>query len=181
MKPSPGFEPIRGELVQLRPRSPELLREFYAKRLKENVLMWSEVWPPDPSFEEARLQFQEQERSPREWRLWIFTHQGKLIGEASLVDIDRLAKKAEFSIVLVDENYWGRGFGSEAARLFLADAFTRFGLELIYLFTSVENVRAIGAFQKLGFEKKERLKFEGKGFVRMELGREGFPQTMQCS
>ncbi len=151
----------------MRARDPRLLREFYAKRFQDEVLRWSDVWPANPTFEEVRLRFEEQERSSAEWRLWIHTLAGGLIGEVSLTDIDRLKRRAEFSIVLFDPAYWGRGYGSEAARLFLAEAAKRLDLELFYLFTASANKRAIRAFEKLGFRITERLRLEGEGFVKM--------------
>ena len=85
----------------------------------------------------------------------------------SLTDIDRLKRKAELSIVLFDPAYWGQGYGSQAARLFLQDAVERFDLETIYLFTASANKRAIRAFEKLGFRITERLRLDGEGFVKM--------------
>ncbi|MCK4232293.1 GNAT family N-acetyltransferase [candidate division WOR-3 bacterium] len=167
MKPDVNFTPIRGRSVVLRARDPRFLREFYAKRFQDEVLRWSDVWPANPTFEEVRLRFAEQERSPAEWRLWIHTLEGKLIGEVSLTDIDRLKRKAELSIVLFDPAYWGQGYGSQAARLFLQDAVERFDLETIYLFTASANKRAIRAFEKLGFRITERLRLDGEGFVKM--------------
>jgi|GEM_PF-3094416 len=167
MKLDVNFTPIRGRSVVLRARDPSLLREFYAKRFQPEVLRWSDVWPKDSTFEEVRLRFEEQERSPKEWRLWIHTLAGRLIGEVSLTDIDRLKRCAEFSIVLFDPAYWGRGYGSEAARLVLVEAAKRFDLELFYLFTAADNKRAIRAFEKLGFRITERLRLEGEGFVKM--------------
>jgi len=168
MKPDVNFTPIRGRSVVLRARDPMLLREFYAKRFQDEVLRWSDVWPANPTFEEVRLRFAEQERSSNEWRLWIHTLAGRLIGEVSLTDIDRLKRRAEFSIVLFDPAYWGRGYGSEAARLFLTEAAKRLDLELFYLFTASANKRALRAFEKLGFRIVERLRLEGEGFVKME-------------
>jgi diamine N-acetyltransferase len=168
MKPDVNFTPIRGRSVVLRARDSGLLREFYAKRFQDEVLRWSDVWPANPTFEEVRLRFEEQEESSKEWRLWIHTFQGKLIGEISLTDIDSLKHRAEFSIVLFDPAYWGQGYGSQAARLFLQDAVKRFDLETIYLFTASANKRAIRSFEKLGFRITERLRLEGAGFVKME-------------
>lgn len=169
MKPGTDFKPITGKLVVLRPRSQSLLREFYAKRLRADVLEWAEVWPANPTYEEVRLSFAAQEESSKEWRLWIHSFAGRLVGEASLVDIDRGNRRAEFAICIFDPDYWQKGFGTEAGMLFLQDAVRRFGLELVYLFTKQVNARAIGSFEKIGFRIVQRLSLEGKQFVRMEL------------
>lgn len=169
MRPRADFKPLGGKLVILKPRSRELLREFYTKRFQSEVLRWSDVWPENPTFEEVRLRFEEQENSSKEWRLWIHTHEGKLIGEISLTDIDAFNRRAELSIVLFDPPYWGQGYGTEATMLFLTDAVKRFNLESVYLFTALENKRAIRSFEKLGFHITERLMLEKDRFVRMEL------------
>jgi RimJ/RimL family protein N-acetyltransferase len=168
MRPAADFKPLGGKLVLLRPRSRELLEDFYVKRFQAEVLEWADVWPKEPSFEEVRLRFHEQERSSKEWRLWIHTMQGKLIGEVSLFDIDQVECRAEFGIVLFDTAYWGRGYGTEAAGLFLYDAVKRFNLDSVYLFTALDNKRAIRSFEKLGFRITERLMLEKDRFVRME-------------
>ena len=174
MRPAADFKPISGKLVILKPRSRELLREFYTKRFKSDVLRWSDVWPENPTLEEVRLRFEEQEESSKEWRLWIHTIQGRLIGEISLTDIDSLKNRAELSIVLFDPPYWGQGYGTEATMLFLADAVKRFNLESVYLFTALENKRAIRSFEKLGFRIAERLSLEQERFVRMEAEAKAF-------
>lgn len=156
----------------LRARDSGFLREFYAKRFQADVLRWADVWPEEPGFEEVRLRFEEQERSPKEWRLWIHTLEGKLIGEVGLSDMDRFKRLAELSIVLFDPAYWGQGYGTEAATLFLADSVKRFNLEGVYLFTAADNKRAIRSFEKLGFRITDRLILEKERFVKMEVGGE---------
>lgn len=168
MKPSQDFIPIRGKLVVLHPRNPELLKEFYAKRFRPEVLRWADTWPKNPSFEEVGQRFEKQERSSNQWRLWIHTLDGKLIGQVSLFDIDKVKRQAEFGVVLFAPPYWGQGYGTEAARLFLTDACRRFDLELVYLSTAQDNKRAIRSFEKLGFRITERLSTEDQRSVIMQ-------------
>ncbi len=132
MKPGADFKPITGKNVVLKARDASFLRDYYARRLRPDVLEWADVWPKNPSYEEVRLSFATQEESPKDWRLWIHSFAGRLVGEASLMDIDRSNRRAEFGICIFDPDYWQKGFGTEAGRLFLADAVKRFGLELVY-------------------------------------------------
>jgi RimJ/RimL family protein N-acetyltransferase len=168
VKPGVDFKPISGKLVVLKPRDQSFLREYYVRRLRPDVLAWADVWPKNPTYEEVRLSFANQEESPKEWRLWIHSYASRLVGEVSLFDIDRTNKRAEFGICIFDPDYWGKGYGTEAGRLFLRDASQRFGLKLFYLFTAQANKRGIGSFEKIGFKITERLSMEGKQFVRME-------------
>lgn len=73
----------------------------------------------------------------------------KPFGVVGLWDLDWLARKAEFRIVLGD--YRGGGFGVEATRLVLAYAFTALNLERVWLGTAAENVAARKCFEKCGF------------------------------
>jgi RimJ/RimL family protein N-acetyltransferase len=51
------------------------------------------------------------------------------------------------------QNYWGRGFATEAARAAVADGFDRFGLEEIVSFTVPANVRSVRVMERLGMTR----------------------------
>lgn len=58
---------------------------------------------------------------------------------------------AEFSIVIGDRSFQGRGLGTEAARLTLEYAFDVLGLHNVWLQVSANNPAAIRAYEKAGF------------------------------
>ncbi len=75
----------------------------------------------------------------------------RLIGNCSLFDISQKNRSATFGIVIGDQEYWGRGYGSDATRLLLRFAFDELNLNRVQLEVYDFNQRAIRAYQKVGF------------------------------
>lgn len=76
------------------------------------------------------------------------------IGNIALQKIDFLSRNAEFSIIIGDKNYWGKGYAREAAQLLIGHGFSQLNLHRIYCATTADNL----AMQKLAFSvgmKKE--------------------------
>ena len=74
------------------------------------------------------------------------------IGVVGLWDIDWLARKAEFRIVL--GYYRQRGIGTEATRLMLTYGFRALDLHRIWLGTAADNTAARRCFEKAGFREE---------------------------
>lgn len=79
---------------------------------------------------------------------------GEFLGEVVLNDIDELNRSASFRIGLKGASQFGRGYGSEAARLMLGYGFGTFGLNRIGLEVFAFNPRAIHVYEKLGFKRE---------------------------
>lgn len=76
-------------------------------------------------------------------------------GVVGLWNLDWLARKAEFRIVLkLAPHERGHGLGTEATRLVIAYAFTALNLERIWLGTAAENTAARRCFEKCGFQQE---------------------------
>ena len=69
---------------------------------------------------------------------------------------------------LVDKDFQGRGYGSEAARLCIDYFVNNFSPKRISLPVHVDNVRAQKFWEKLGFEKSETTE-DGYVFMRLYL------------
>lgn len=77
--------------------------------------------------------------------------EGQAVGGIGLVlgtDIDRLSAELGYWL---GETYWGRGIASDAVRVFVDDAFTRFGLVRIFSLTFADNAASIRVLEKSGF------------------------------
>ena len=74
------------------------------------------------------------------------------VGMTALDDINPEHGTAEFSIVLGEPSVWGRGLGTEAARLTLEYGFDVLGLHNIWLQVSANNPGAVRAYEKAGFK-----------------------------
>ena len=77
-----------------------------------------------------------------------------LIGTTALTDADPGSPNAAlFRIVIGEKWAWDRGYGSDATRLVVAEAFETMGLEEVRLEVFRHNPRAIAAYRKVGFER----------------------------
>jgi len=75
----------------------------------------------------------------------------ELIGTTGLTDIDQRLRTCYFRILIGESRYWNRGYGTEATRLMMMEAFERHGLESVKLEVFDYNHRAIAAYQRVGF------------------------------
>lgn len=140
--------------------------------LKRNDLYQLIKWLKDPevnkflSSDFSDLDSEKEERWFREMSLsvndFVFaieTSRGKkYIGDCGLHKINWDEKKADFGIAIGDKNYWGKGYGSDAAGAAIKFAFKKLGLEKITLSVYEYNKRAIKSYIKCGFKEKEVLK-----------------------
>lgn len=92
--------------------------------------------------------------------------EGKAIGSVYLRDIDRKNQKAEYGIFIGEEEYLGKGFGSEAANVILKYAFEKMKLHKVTLRVFASNKRAIESYKKAGFSEegyfKDEVKVQGR-------------------
>jgi RimJ/RimL family protein N-acetyltransferase len=78
----------------------------------------------------------------------------RLIGTANLVDFRRPptgARSALFRILIGEKDTWSRGYGTEATRLVVAEAFETHDLTEVRLKVFGHNPRAIKAYERVGF------------------------------
>lgn len=75
------------------------------------------------------------------------------IGTTGLSEVDHRLRRAGFGIVIGEQDCWGRGYGTETARLMLDYGFTALELHNIMLTTQSFNERAIRAYLRAGFRE----------------------------
>jgi UDP-4-amino-4,6-dideoxy-N-acetyl-beta-L-altrosamine N-acetyltransferase len=92
------------------------------------------------------------------------TEEKNYIGNIGLVDIDWIHRKGKLWMYLGRE-YWNKGYGKEAATLFLKYVFHRLNLNKIYLDVGDFNHRAIKLYESVNFKKE--------GLLRQDLYTEG--------
>ncbi len=80
------------------------------------------------------------------------------VGNTGLEGIDHQHRTAEFGLVIGEKECWGRGYGTEAARLMLAYGFRCLGLHHIMLRVFAPNERGIRAYRSAGFKEAGRLR-----------------------
>jgi len=84
----------------------------------------------------------------------ISVGEDKPIGYVSLTGIDEDKSKAELGIAIMEKDYRGHGYGTEALRLALRYGFEDLGLALIGLTVFPFNQRATKAYEKAGFRRR---------------------------
>lgn len=108
----------------------------------------------------------------------------RLIGSTALTDFtggDR--RSALFRLVIGEKDCWGRGYGTEATRLTVEEAFGRLGCAEVRLEVFRHNVRAIGAYRRVGFRVTgEHIEYVGRDryelhVVEMTLTRDEYRGT----
>lgn len=81
---------------------------------------------------------------------------GALIGSTAVTDIDTRRRTCLFRIVIGDKRVWGKGAGTEATRLAVAEAFETLDLDVVKLEVFTHNERARGAYARVGFRETGR-------------------------
>ncbi len=82
----------------------------------------------------------------------IHEHEGNcLVGSTALTDINERTGTSLFRLVIGDKAVWGRGYGTEATRLVLDEAFNQFELNRVSLEVFAHNPRAHRAYLRAGF------------------------------
>ncbi len=102
---------------------------------------------------------------------WAILHVGEYVGEMVLNEFNAEKRSMNLRIALAGPQVFGHGFGSEAVALAVDFGLETLGLTKITLEVLVENARAIGAYEKVGFVAGRQFS-EGKlRFLRMSINR----------
>lgn len=75
------------------------------------------------------------------------------IGLAELFMIDLFNQTAELTVLIGEKDRWGRGFGTECARLALEHAFVTIGIRNVLARIPSDNERALRCFARVGFRE----------------------------
>ncbi len=81
---------------------------------------------------------------------------GRTIGSTRFKKIDHKNRNAEFSIVIGETEYWGRGLGTEAVRLLVNYGFEQLNLHRVSSEVFAFNERSLKMHRKLGFREEGR-------------------------
>lgn len=84
-----------------------------------------------------------------EWA--IVDEQGRFIGMIRLWRISHVNRSAMLTIFIGERTHWGRGYGTDALRVALNEAFGPLDLHRVELHVFAFNERAIRSYEKVGF------------------------------
>ena len=82
------------------------------------------------------------------------------IGNVGLYAINWVARSAEYRIIIGEKKYYGKGYGTEAAKLVIIYAFDKLNLNKVSLGVNAENKAAIKSYKNAGFIEDGRLRQE---------------------
>lgn len=121
--------------------------------------------------EEQQLKWWEEYQKDDKYYSFIATDAGIPIGSVSLY-ADLNYKIAEFGRLMIGEkSAWGKGYGTVITKLTCGYGFDVLNLDMIYLEVFEDNIRAIKAYEKVGFSAKETKEERGKKMLVMALHR----------
>ena len=97
---------------------------------------------------------------------------GNYVGNVNLTQIDLLNRSAEFSIMIGDFEYRGKGVGRKASELMIEYGLKELGLQRIWLTCLEDNIVAQNLYGKLGFKVEGVMRealFKGDSFKNLLL------------
>ena len=148
--------PFEGELIRLRAIEESDLEWVNGHFWNPNVTRFLEIVWPEPV--EGTRAFVERTRTSQDsLTLLIETLAGERAGVCGLAAVQGRMRAADFGIWL-DEQFWSRGLGTDAARTICRFGFREMNLQRIELHVYDFNGRGIRAYEKVGFREEGRLR-----------------------
>ncbi|QBD80916.1 N-acetyltransferase [Ktedonosporobacter rubrisoli] len=140
------------ERTYLRPLEPAQDSHLYATwHNDEEVRRYFSIYPGSEVRNKERL-----ESLYKDSRHIIFgvalTSDNSLIGLVGLRDINYMNQSAELYVIVGERSLWGKGYGTEAARLMSRYGFMELNLNRIQAQTMEENIGGWRAAEKAGFK-----------------------------
>lgn len=108
---------------------------------------------PSTTLQELEERYEQEERSDSTERFIIETLDGESIGDLVYFGYRPDTRNVQIGILIGVKKYWGRGYGSEAIRLWLKYLFEHRHVHKVSLTVSDFNLRAIRAYEKCGFRR----------------------------
>jgi RimJ/RimL family protein N-acetyltransferase len=161
---------IAGEKVVLREKRVEDAPNDYSWRVDKELATLDATRPLNMSYD-SFLKYSKEELAypnPMSKRLAIDTIDGAHIGNCMYYDIDLKRGEAELGI-MIDREYWNRGYGTDTVDTLLCHIFTTTALSRVYLHTLEWNHRARKSFAKSGFREVKKVRRSGSDFMLMEI------------
>ncbi len=153
---------FRGEKIQLTAIQRDYLPRYVEWLNDWQVSQFLAPGIPRPLRIEDEMDWFEHQRAASDQQVFaiVTIADDKLIGNCGLHRIDLKNRCAMFGIFIGDQNYWGKGYGTDATNTILRYGFEQLGLNRVELWVYDFNPRAIRAYEKAGF-KREGVRRQG--------------------
>jgi len=170
------MEPIETARMRLDPLSSRHTDDLYRIYSEPAVARFLITRPRSPThFHEI---FQRMLDFGRTLGMWALIHKdgGRLMGRCGFFAFSQQARP-EFAILL-SQAWWGRGFGTEAGRACLEQAFQNRGWPEVVAVVRPANTRAIRVLLKLGMQTEREIEIESEPAVVYRVDRAAFEQRV---
>jgi RimJ/RimL family protein N-acetyltransferase len=168
-------EIARGDITVLRAKRLGDAPNDYRWRRQPELTRYDAARPLTTNYQEFLALYREEllYPSPHRRSLAIEDLAGRHIGNIMYYNLDAPKREAELGVTIGEQEYWGRGYGTEAVRLLTEHLWSQLGLRRLYLKTLAWNERAQRCFSKAGFRESGRVSRAGYSFVLMEMLADG--------
>ncbi len=150
----------RGALVRLSSPSADELAKAFARWERNAEIHRLADTGPAQLWSEKKLKefFEKREKDTRAYRFSLRTlADDTLIGVIGLVPNDA-CEDAWLYIAIYEEEYLGKGYGTDGMKLIIQYGFMELGLRRISLGLNSYNERALRTYQKVGFQLEGRVR-----------------------
>ena len=158
---------MSGEKVELGPLMREDMGQFFSWVNDYDIAKYLANMHGIRTVEDEVEWFDSARRDPnREVFALLEKSTGRLIGNCTLMNIDRIHRSAEYGILIGEKDCWGKGYGHEATALVAQYGFATMNLHSIYLKLFSYMQQAQKMFERVGYRvvgtRRESLYFNGK-------------------
>lgn len=143
---------LRGKKTSIRSIEEDDLDALYHWYNDQEVNLWSSgAWPLNTLLSKDQIAAKFFDGPPDTYRYAILNEQDSLIGSIGFKELNVPGQSATLYIVIGDKTYWGKGYGTDALITLSRFLFTQWNFHRLSLDTWAENIRAIKAYEKVGF------------------------------
>ncbi len=150
---------LRGQKTSIRSLEEDDAKYLYTWYNNQDVNLWSTgAWPLGTMFSMQDIVERFIEPDPDCPRYAVLAESGQLIGTIGFRELNLPARSATVFITIGDQAHWDHGYGTDALITFARFLFTQWNLHRLSLDTWDGNVRALKAYEKVGFQIEGRLR-----------------------
>ena len=148
---------LKGHKTWIRPLEEDDIDLLYQWYNDQEVNLWSSgAWPLNTLLSKDQIAVKFLDGSPDTYRYAILDENNLLIGTTGFKEVNIPCQSATLYVVIGNKAYWSHGYGTDALITFVRFLFTQWNFHRISLDTWDENLRAIKAYEKVGFKIEGR-------------------------
>jgi len=148
---------LPGQKTSIRPVEEDDIDTLYQWYSDQEVNLWSSgAWPLNTLQTKDQLAVKFLDGTPDTYHYAILDENNLMIGTIGFKELNFPSRSATIYVVIGHKSYWGKGYGTDALITFARFLFTQWNFHRISLDTWDDNIRAIKAYEKVGFKIEGR-------------------------